>query len=80
VQTIFKWLDLHRRVADAIPDDVSIALLTSRAGAAGLSLDQLRRKSGLAFNVLDVLLARLLARGQLIILVVNGERVFRAGV
>ena len=75
--SFYRWLDLQRRADDAVPDDVTIAMLTSRAGGNGLTLDQLRRESGLAFDVLDVLLRRLLSTGQIIPARVKGQRVFR---
>ncbi len=77
--TLHEWLDLRRRVADAVPDAVTIALMVARNQNDGLTLDQLRRKSRLDFDVLDVLLRRLLGKGQLITSQMDGRRVFRPG-
>ena len=80
MRSFYQWLDLQRRAADAVPDATTLALMTARAGDNGLTLDQLRRESLLAFDVLDQLLAGLLATGQVVSARVKGQRVFRSAI
>ena len=79
MRTFRQWLDLRRRVADAVPDATTIALMVARMQADGMTLDELRRKSGLDFDVLDALLRQLLGNGQVFVSQADGRRVFRPG-
>jgi hypothetical protein len=65
---------------DPIPDAVTVALMVARTGPEGMTLDELRRKTGLAFDVLDRMLAKLTAAGQLFLSKVDGRMVYRAGI
>ena len=68
------------RIDDPIPGATTVALMISRAGAEGLTLDELRRKTLLPFDVLDRLLRRLFAPGQVFLSRVDGRLVYRAGI
>ena len=74
----FHWLE--HRDGDAIPDATTVALMISRAGATGVSLDELRRKTGLALDTLDEFLEGLLAAGQVVLSKINGRLAYRAGI
>ena len=65
---------------DPIPDAVTVALMVARRGPEGMTLDELRRKTGLAFDVLDRMLAKLTGTGQLFLSKVDGRMVYRAGI
>jgi hypothetical protein len=73
MQSLHQWLD------HVLPDATTLALIIYRAGAAGVSLDDLRRTSGLDVETLDQFLRGLLATGQVVPVRVGGRLVFRAG-
>ena len=68
------WLD--RRFQDA-PQADRLATLIAQAGAAGVSLNRLRRLCGLRAETLQDLLKALVATGQVVMLRVNGELRYR---
>jgi hypothetical protein len=72
-----EWLE--HRVDDAMPDATTVALTISRAGAEGVTVSELRRKTGLPSDVLDQFLKGLSASGQVVLSKVDGRLVYRAG-
>ena len=64
---------------EEVPDTTTLALsLIARSGAAGVSRDGLRRVCGLSPETLEDLLRALVTGGQVVMLKVSGERVYRA--
>jgi lambda repressor-like predicted transcriptional regulator len=55
-----------------------VATLIASAGSAGVSLDRLRRVVGLQPETLADVLKVLVATGQVVVLKVNGQLVYRA--
>lgn len=68
------WLDRRSQEAPAAAD---LALRITQAGAAGISLDRLRRLCGLLPETLQDVLKALVATGQVVVLKVNGEMRYR---
>ena len=68
-----EWL---RSFQDA-PEADRLAMLIAQSGAAGVSLDRLRRVVGLPSEVLSDLLKSLVATGQVRMLRVNGELTYQ---
>ena len=68
---------LQNRFQDAHQAD-RLAMLIGQAGAAGVSLDRLRRVVGLTPETLQDILKSLTATGQVTMLRINGELVYRA--
>jgi hypothetical protein len=60
------------------PGAAQLALVIARSGGAGISLDGLRRVCGLSPETLDNLLRALITAGQVTVVKVSGERVYRA--
>jgi hypothetical protein len=63
---------------EEVPDATRLALVIARSGAAGISLDSLRRVVRLSPETLQDLLRALTAAGQVEVLKVNGKMVYRA--
>jgi len=70
-----QWLE---HIADDPTAADNLATLITQAGAVGVSLDRLRKVVRLSPESLDEVLKGLLAAGQVMIVQVNGERVYRA--
>ena len=71
-----EWLE-HR--AEEVPDATTLALVIARSGTAGgISFDNLRRVARISPETLDELLRALVSAGQVVVVKVNGQRVFRA--
>ena len=68
-----EWLE-HR--PEEVPDATTIALVIARTG--GVSRDDLRRVVRISPETLDELLRALVSAGQVRILKVNGQILFRA--
>jgi hypothetical protein len=69
------WFE-HR--PEEAPAAERLAMLIAQAGAAGVSLDRLRRIVGLTPEKLQDVLRSLTATGQVTMLRVNGQLVYRA--
>jgi len=74
IPSIHEWLES----ADEAPAADRLATLIASAGAAGISLDRLRRLVGLAPETLADVLKALVATGQVTVLKVNGQMTYRA--
>jgi hypothetical protein len=72
--TFHEWL----RSAQEAPEVDRLATVIAQAGAAGISLGRLRRLCGLSPETLGDLLKALAVGGQVRMLRVNGELVYRA--
>ena len=70
-----EWLERH---AEEVHDATTLVLAIARCGAAGVSVDRLRRTVGLPPETLDDLLRALAATGQMTMLKVGGRTVYRA--
>jgi hypothetical protein len=70
-----EWL---KNRPDEALDAGRLALLIAQSGAAGISPDDLRRLVRLRPETLDDLLKALVATGQVVVLKVDGQFVFRA--
>ena len=70
-----EWL-AHR--LQQVPDATELALLIARSGAAGISREDLAKAVRLPEETIENLLRALVAAGQVRILKVNGQGVFRA--
>jgi sulfur carrier protein ThiS len=68
-----KWLE-HR--VQEVPDATTIALAIGRSG--GVSREGLEKVVRISPETLDELLRALIAAGQVVVVQVNGQRVFRA--
>jgi predicted transcriptional regulator len=68
------WLQTRSEEAPAADN---LATLIASAGAAGISLDRLRRVVGLSPETLQDMLKALTATGQIVVLKVNGQMVYR---
>jgi hypothetical protein len=77
MQSFYQWVEQH---IEEVPDATTVALMISRAGAEGLTLDELRRKTRLSFDTVDLFLNALLATGQVVRSKVNDRLVYRAGI
>ncbi len=75
MQTFHQWLE---HVADDPSAAYDVANLIAQAGAVGVSLQCLRKVVRLSPESLDDVLKGLLAAGQVVLLKVNGARVYRA--
>jgi hypothetical protein len=69
-----EWLKNRDQEAPAAE---SLATLIAQSGAVGISLDHLRRIVRISPESLDDLLRALVSSGQVTILKVNGQRVYR---
>jgi len=69
------WLE-HR--PEEVPDATTIALMIARSGTAGVSREGLEKVARISPDTLDELLRALMATGQVRILKVNGQIVFKA--
>jgi len=74
MQTFRQWLE---HVADDPSAADNLATLIAQAGAVGVSLDRLRKVVRLSPESLDEVLKGLLASRQVVLLKVNGVRVYR---
>ena len=70
-----EWL---KNRPDEAPDAERLALLIAQSGAAGISSDGLRKFVRLRPETLDDLLKALVATGQVVVLKVDGQFVYRA--
>ena len=70
-----EWLE-HR--PEEVPDATTISLVIARSGAAGVSREGLERVARISSDALDELLRALITTGQVRMLKVNGQMVFRA--
>jgi hypothetical protein len=73
MQTFHEWLKTRE-----VPDATTLALTIARAGAAGVSHDDLRRLVQISSETLEQLLAALMAAGQVVVSLRNGQRIYRA--
>jgi lambda repressor-like predicted transcriptional regulator len=73
--TFHEWL---RNRSDEAPAAENLATIIANAGAAGVSLDRLRRVVGLSPETLADVLKALVATGQVLVLKVNGQMTYRA--
>jgi len=71
--SFYEWLE-HR--VEEVPDATTLALAIARSG--GVSRDHLRRIARISPETLDELLRALVSVGQVRMLKVNGQMVFRA--
>ena len=74
MQTFLKWLE---HVADEFSAAADVATLIAQAGAVGVSIHCLRKVVRLSPETLDEVLKGLLASRQVVLLKVNGARVYR---
>ena len=74
MHTFRQWLE---HVADDPSAADNLATLIAQAGAVGVSLDRLRKVVRLSPETLDEVLKGLLASKQVVLLKVNGARVYR---
>ena len=72
-----RWLTARTRID--IPDATRITQLLAQAGAAGIAHHDLRKAVGLEPDTLDALLAAMEGVGQITVELVDGKRVYRAG-
>ena len=70
-----EWLE-HR--PEEVPDATPIALTIAKSGAAGVSREGLERVVRISPDALDELLRALMSAGQVVVLKVHGQRVYRA--
>ena len=75
MQTFWQWLE---NAADDPSAADNVATLIAQAGAVGVSLDRLKKVVRLSPESLDEVLKGLLASKQVVLLKVNGVRVYRA--
>ena len=61
-----------------VPDATTLALTIARAGAAGISGDDLSRLLRVSSETLEDLLAALMAAGQVVVVSIGGQRRYRA--
>ncbi len=73
MQSFHDWL----RSAEDAPEADRLAMLVAQAGAAGISLDRLRRLVQISPETLADLLKVLVAGGQVTMLKVGGKMVYR---
>jgi hypothetical protein len=71
-----RWLAAREHVE--VPDATRITQLLAQAGAAGIAHHDLRKAVGIEPDTLDALLAALEGIGQITVILVNGQRVYRA--
>jgi hypothetical protein len=69
-----EWL-AHR--VEEIPDAGRLGLVIAQSGAAGISREQIEKILRISSTTLDDLLRDLLATGQVVMLQVNGQMVYR---
>jgi hypothetical protein len=74
MRTFLKWLE---HVADDPSAADTVATMIARAGAVGISVQCLRKVVRLTPESLDEVLKGLLASRQVVLLKVNGARVYR---
>ncbi len=74
IPSFHDWL----RSADEAPAADRLATLIAQAGAAGVSVDRLRRLCGLQPETLQDIIRSLLATGQVVVLKVHGQMRYRA--
>ena len=73
--SFLKWLE-HR--VEEIPDATELAIVIARSGAAGMSRDDLGAALQISPETLEDLLSALVASGQVAVVKVNGQLVYRA--
>jgi predicted transcriptional regulator len=73
--SFYEWL---RNRPDEAPAADNLATIIASAGAAGVSVDRLRRVVGLSPETLQDILKSLTATGQVDVLKVNGQMTYRA--
>jgi sulfur carrier protein ThiS len=67
-----EWLE-HR--VQEVPDATTLAMMIARSG--GVSCDDLHKVVRISPETLDELLRALVSAGQVVVVKVNGQRVFR---
>jgi hypothetical protein len=75
MRSFWRWLE---HIADDPSAADSVATLIAQAGAVGVSLECLRKVIRLSPESLDEVLKALLASKQVVLLKVDGARVYRA--
>ncbi len=70
-----EWL---KNRPEEVPDATTLALVIARSGVAGVSRDGLEKVVRISSDALDELLRALLSAGQVVVVQVNGQRVYRA--
>ncbi len=81
IDTSMRRLSFHewlKNRPDEAPDAERLALLIAQSGAAGISPDGLRKFVRLRPETLDDLLKALVTTGQVVVLKVDGQFVYRA--
>jgi hypothetical protein len=79
VRRFHEWLGTRAQEApDEAPATENLATLIAQSGAAGISIDHLRTLVPLSPETLQDLLKALVATGQVVVLKVNGQMVYRA--
>jgi len=73
-----EWMETREHRIEEVPDVMRLALLIAQSGAAGISRQDLARVLRLSPDTVEDLLMALVAAGQVTVLRVNGQRVFRA--
>ncbi len=73
--TFHEWLTNRPNEA---PGAAQLALVIARSGAAGVTLDGLRRSVRISSDTLQDLLRALVAAGQMMVLKVNGQMAYQA--
>jgi predicted transcriptional regulator len=74
MRTFLKWLE---HVADDPSAADTVATMIAQAGAVGVSVECMRKVVRLSPETLDEVLKGLLASKQVVLLKVNGARVYR---
>jgi hypothetical protein len=69
-----EWLE-HR--VQEVPETTTLALLIARSGAAGVSRQGLEEVLRISSDTLEDLLRALVAAGQVVVVKVNGQLVYR---
>ncbi len=78
--SFYEWMGIRERCAkdEEASGAMKLALLIAQSGAAGISRDGLRKLVCLSSDTLEDLLSGLVAEGQVVVLLRNGQRVYRA--
>ena len=74
----FSFAEWLKNRPEEVPDATTIALVIAKSGAAGVSRDGLEKVVRISSDALDELLRALMTTGQVRMLKVNGQMVFRA--
>jgi len=74
----FSFAEWLKNRPEEVPDATTIALVIAKSGAAGVSRDGLEKVARISPDALDELLRALVSAGQVTLLKVNGQIVFKA--